>query len=81
MSTYAAEELDRAELVEQCAKAYEEEQEHLEKVRTWLSQMILSEAGEGEMLAETEADDDGEKSKRSNRSKKKSSSSNKKRKK
>ena len=79
-----SEELDRAELGEQCAKAYEEEQEHLEKVRTWLSQMILGEAGEGEgeMLAETEADDDGEKSKRSKRSsKKKSSSSNKKRKK
>src|SRR5687768_88707 len=76
-----AEQLGQADLGEQCAKAYEEEQEHLENVRTWLSQMILAEAGEEAILAETDDTDDKRSNKRSRRDTKKKSSSSKKRRK
>jgi len=39
-----AEQLGQTELAEQCAAAFEKEQEHLENVRTWLSHMVLSDA-------------------------------------
>lgn len=78
-----AEQLDQADLGEQCARAYEEEQEHLENVRTWLSQMISSEAsGTAGQSSEDEEDDKQERSTKSSRRKIKSSTtSSKKRKK
>jgi len=73
-----SEQLGHTDLAKQCAKAYEEEQEHLENVRTWLSNMILSEAVGQEAQTKTTA-------KRSNKSSrrgaKKKSGSNKRRKK
>ena len=39
-----AAELGQDDLEEQCRKAYEEEQEHLEKVRDWLTSMTMDEA-------------------------------------
>lgn len=50
-----AEQLGHADLGEQCAKAYQEEQEHLEVVRTCLSNMILSEAVGEDGLMEAES--------------------------
>jgi bacterioferritin (cytochrome b1) len=46
-----------SDLVTKCEKAFEEEQEHLENVREWLSEMTLSEAvGEEQALdADTES--------------------------
>jgi hypothetical protein len=42
--------LGLSDLEKQCEKAFQEEQEHLENVRGWLSEMTLSEAlGDGEM--------------------------------
>ena len=41
-----AAELGQDDLEEQCRKAYEEEQEHLEKVRDWLTSMTMDEASE-----------------------------------
>jgi hypothetical protein len=37
-------ELGDSELVEKCEKAFTEEQEHLDHVRAWLSQMTLEQA-------------------------------------
>ena len=56
-----SEQLDYADLGEQCAKAYEEEQEHLENVRTWLSQMTLSEALGANGVTEAAGDEEEDK--------------------
>ena len=80
-----AEQLGHADLAEQCAKAYEEEQEHLEVVRTCLSNMTLSEAVGEDGLIDAEAADEEEDQrttkKRSERSAAKKSSGGKKKKK
>ena len=78
------EQLEHTDLAKQCAKAYEEEQEHLENVRTWLSHMTLSEAlgAEGVAVADEEEDKEKQRTRKSSRRKNKSTSaSNKKRKK
>jgi rubrerythrin len=52
-----AAELGQDDLEEQCRKAYEEEQEHLEKVRDWLTSMTMDEAsGSTEALDVSEID-------------------------
>jgi rubrerythrin len=52
-----AAELGQDDLEEQCGKAYEEEQEHLEKVRDWLTSMTMDEAsGSTEALDVSEID-------------------------
>lgn len=52
-----AAELGQDDLEEQCRKAFEEEQEHLEKVREWLTSMTMDEAsGSMEGLAASELD-------------------------
>src|ERR671911_2333823 len=52
-----AAELGQDELEEQCGRAYEEEQEHLEKVREWLSSMTMDEvSGSTEALDVSETD-------------------------
>jgi len=83
-----AEQLDEGDLADQCAQAYEQEQQHLENVRTWLSNMVLSEAVGEEALIDADAESDEEESdsettkKRSaSAARKKSSGGNKKRKK
>ncbi|HEU4344952.1 MAG TPA: ferritin-like domain-containing protein [Candidatus Binatia bacterium] len=50
-------ELGYSDLEEQCEKALQEEQEHLENVRTWLSEMTLAEALGEEALFESDAAD------------------------
>lgn len=50
-------ELGYSELEEQCKKAFQEEQEHLENVRTWLSEMVLAEALGEEALLESDGAD------------------------
>jgi rubrerythrin len=56
-----AAELGQDDLEEQCGKAYEEEQEHLEKVREWLTSMTMDEAsGSTEGLDASEVDDSEE---------------------
>jgi rubrerythrin len=53
-----AAELGQDDLEEQCGKAYEEEQEHLEKVRDWLTSMTMDEAsGSTEAVDGSELDD------------------------
>jgi rubrerythrin len=53
-----AAELGHDDLEEQCGKAYEEEQEHLEKVRDWLTSMTMDEAsGSTEAVDGSELDD------------------------
>ena len=56
------EQLGHAELAEQCSEALEQEQEHLENVRAWLSNMILSEAAgpEGLVTANAKSEEDDE---------------------
>ena len=85
--------LEQTDLAEQCGQAFEQEQEHLENIRSWLSSMTLSEAlGETEMAttAAAGAEDDEEedpsekkpvRKKSRQTTKKKASSSKKKRKK
>jgi rubrerythrin len=52
-----AAELGQDELEEQCRRAYEEEQEHLEKVREWLTSMTMDEvSGSTEELDASEID-------------------------
>ncbi|MGZ8425048.1 MAG: ferritin-like domain-containing protein [Candidatus Binatia bacterium] len=48
---------ERADLADKCHNAVEKEAEHLQKVRSWLKEMMLSElsGGNGEILAEVEA--------------------------
>ena len=77
------EQLGHSELAEQCAEALEQEQEHLENVRAWLSNMILSEAGpEGLVQANAESEeDDVEKPKKKTGRRRAKSSSKKRRKK
>jgi rubrerythrin len=56
-----AAELGQDDLEEQCGKAYEEEQEHLEKVREWLTSMTMDEASgstEGLDASELEEEED-----------------------
>lgn len=48
------EQLGFDDLSKQCAEALQEEQEHLENVRVWLSNMVLSEAVGAEGIAEIE---------------------------
>lgn len=50
-------ELGYSDLEAQCGKAFQEEQEHLENVRTWLSEMTLSEALGEEAWLEPDGDD------------------------
>jgi rubrerythrin len=78
-----AAELGQDDLEEQCRKAFEEEQEHLEKVREWLTSMTMDEASgstEGldasELDASEEEDDTEQKqsTKQSTRSRKTKSS-------
>ncbi len=52
-----AAELGQDDLEEQCRRAYEEEQEHLEKVRDWLTSMTMDEvSGSAEALDASEID-------------------------
>ena len=52
-----AAELGQNDLEEQCRKAYEEEQEHLEKVRDWLTSMTMDEvSGSAEGIDASEID-------------------------
>jgi bacterioferritin (cytochrome b1) len=53
-----AAELGQDELEEQCQKALEEEQEHLEKVREWVLSMAIEEAAVGAELEEEGEDED-----------------------
>jgi len=53
-----AAELGQDELEEQCRKALEEEQEHLEKVREWVLSMAIEEAAVGAELGEEGEDED-----------------------
>jgi rubrerythrin len=83
-----AEQLEEGDLADQCARAYEQEQEHLESVRTWLSNMVLSEAVGAEALIDADAEGNEEESDSKSTKKRsastarpKSSASNKKRKK
>lgn len=76
-----AAELGQDDLEEQCRKAYEEEQEHLEKVREWLTSMTMDEASgstQGLDVSELEEEEDTEpkrSAKASTRSSKSKSSS------
>jgi rubrerythrin len=80
-----AAEVGQTDLEEQCQKAFEEEQEHLEKVRGWLSAMTLDEAAlmaDEEALAEAggevgEKEEPGKKSKQTRKKSAKSSRSSK----
>jgi len=49
-----AEQLGHDDLAHQCADAYEKEQEHLDNVRGWLSNLTLSEAVGADALGEVE---------------------------
>jgi rubrerythrin len=54
-----AAELGQDDLEEQCRRAYEEEQEHLEKVRDWLTSMTMDEVSEStEGLDASEEEED-----------------------
>lgn len=76
-----AAELGQDDLETQCGKAYEEEQEHLEKVREWLTSMTMDEASgstQGLDVSELEEEEDTEpkrSAKASTRSSKSKSSS------
>ena len=76
-----AAELGQDDLETQCGKAYEEEQEHLEKVREWLTSMTMDEASgstQGLDISELEEEEDTEpkrSAKASTRSSKSKSSS------
>ena len=76
-----AAELGQDDLEAQCGKAYEEEQEHLEKVREWLTSMTMDEASgstQGLDVSELEEEEDTEpkrSAKASTRSSKSKSSS------
>jgi rubrerythrin len=62
-----AEELGHEDLGKQCAKAFEEEQEHLDSVRSWIANITLSEAVGADAPAEVEevivVEEDGEEDK------------------
>jgi hypothetical protein len=76
-----ARELGNSALEKQCEKAFQEEQEHLENVRTWLSEMTLSEAlGEDALLEADSADSERGTRKRKRSTSSRSSKSKKKRK-
>jgi rubrerythrin len=65
--------LGQTDLERQCRKAFEEEQEHLEKVRGWLSAMTLDEAAHDGALAEAGGDmGEKEQGKKSKQTRKKS---------
>jgi len=74
-----AAELGQDDLEEQCGKAYEEEQEHLEKIREWLTSMTMDEASgstEGLDASEVEEEEDTQRKRSaSTRSRKSKSSS------
>ena len=70
-----AAELGYAELEQLCEKAFEQEQEHLENVRSWLSAMTLGEALALQALAEEEEPSDREAEPKSGRQRAKSRSS------
>jgi rubrerythrin len=65
-----AAELGQDDLEEQCRKAFEEEQEHLEKVREWLVSMTMDEASGSieEALDASEEEDEGEQRRSTKRS-------------
>jgi len=50
-----ANQLGNSDVAEQCAKALEEEREHLENVRGWLSKIILNQAGGTEVVTKAQA--------------------------
>jgi rubrerythrin len=70
MLSALAEAVGNSDLVDQCEKAFEEEQEHLEDVRAWLNEMTANEAANasnadiGKGDAETERADAGTKRRR-----------------
>jgi rubrerythrin len=70
MLSALAEEVGNSDLVDQCEKAFEEEQKHLDDVRAWLNEMTANEAAnapEAEIAkedAETERADAGTKRRR-----------------
>ncbi len=74
-----AAELGQDDLEEQCRRAYEEEQEHLEKVRDWLTSMTMDEvSGPTEEVDASEEEEDTRQkrsAKASSRSRKNKSSS------
>ncbi len=71
-----AAELGQDDLEEQCRRAYEEEQEHLEKVRDWLTSMTMDEvSGSTEEVDASEEEEDTRSAKASSRSRKTKSSS------
>ena len=75
------EQLGHAELAEQCSEALE--QEHLENVRAWLSNMILSEAAgpEGLVTANAKSEEDDEEKPKKNPGHRRANSAKKRRKK
>ena len=78
-----AEQLGHADLAEECGSALEEEREHLESVRTWASNLTLSEAVGADGLIDAEEQEEEEETETTSRSsgRKKSSGSKSKRKK
>jgi hypothetical protein len=52
--------LGHSEFEEQFAEALEEEEEHLENVRHWLSSMILSEANAADASLDEDEDEEGD---------------------
>jgi hypothetical protein len=56
-----AEQLGHADLAEECGSALEEEREHLESVRTWASNLTLSEAVGADGLIDAEEQEEEEK--------------------
>ena len=77
-----AEQLGHDDVAAQASKAGEEEQEHLESVRTWISNTVLAEAMGADALGEDRSEEDGRTKKpRAQTAKKKSSRSKGKRKK
>jgi rubrerythrin len=68
-----AEQLGYEDLGAQCAEAFKEEQEHLESVRTWLSNMTLGEAVGADGLTDADDADEEEETRSRSRKSKKSS--------
>jgi rubrerythrin len=73
--------LQYSDLEKQCEKAFQEEQEHLENVRGWLSAMTLTEALGGDALLDSASEQEQHKKRTPKRARSKSSRSSKKRRK
>jgi rubrerythrin len=63
-----AAELGQDDLEEQCRRAYQEEQEHLEKVRDWLTSMTMDEASGSTEELDASAEEEDTQPKRSPKS-------------